>query len=93
MSVVYHSIYIASEHSQFTLYYARFIIVGYVSEHQLPYAVNTSHTTPTTRVNWDLMLLKLIGEDIVYVFSGFFTYIEPRPRCLALNQALLLGSQ
>ena len=37
-----------------TLYY-------YVNEYQLPPVIDASYTMPTTRVNQDPMLLKLIG--------------------------------
>jgi len=33
---------------------------NYVGEHQLPHVIDTSHNTPTTRVNQDHILLKLI---------------------------------
>ena len=36
-------------------------VINYVSEYQLPHAVDASHTTPTTRVNQGPKLLKLIG--------------------------------
>ena len=36
------------------------LVIYYVSEHQLPHAVDASHTTPTT-VNQGSELLKLIG--------------------------------
>ena len=35
--------------------------INYFSEHQLPHAVDASHTTPTIRVNQGPKLLKLIG--------------------------------
>jgi len=67
-------------------------VINYVSKHQLSHAVNTSHITPTTHVNYGHMLLKLIGGDIVCVLSGSRTYLRSRPRLVALNQALPLGS-
>ena len=45
-SGVQHSIHVSSEHNQ-----SQYIIIYYVSEHQLPHAVDASHTTPTARVN------------------------------------------
>ena len=76
-----------------TVHYGRFIIINYVSEHQLFHIVNTSHTMPTTHVNRDLMLLKLIERDIIYILGGFRTYPKPRSRYLALNQAIPLGNK
>jgi len=37
-----------------------FAFINYVSEHQLPHVMDASHTTSTTHVNLDPMLLKLI---------------------------------
>ena len=71
ISGVYRKIYITVEHSQFTVHYEISIFINYVSEHQLPYVVNVSHTMPISRVNRGLMLLKLISGDIVYVLGGF----------------------
>ena len=45
------------------------IFVNYISEHQLPHALNTSHTTPITHINWDPILLKFTDEDIIYVLN------------------------
>ena len=67
---------------QITVYYKQFIIINYVSEHQLPHVIDISHTTPITNVNRDSMLWKLIDEDIVYVLSGPRTYPGPRSRFL-----------
>jgi len=39
----------------------QYTIIYYVSEHQLPPVIDTSHTTPITRVNRDPKLLKLIS--------------------------------
>jgi len=61
------------------VYYTSFIIVNYVSEHLLPHAVNTFHITPTTHINWGLILLKLIGGDIIFVLSGSRTYWDHVP--------------
>jgi len=36
-------------------------VINYVSEHQLPHAVDASHTTLTTHINRGSKLLKLIG--------------------------------
>jgi len=44
-----------------TIYYKQFFIIYYVNEHQLSPVIDTSHITPTTRVNQDPKLLKLIG--------------------------------
>ena len=64
--------------NQSTISYVIFnFVINYVREHRLPHAVNTSHTTPTTHINWGPMLLKLIGGDIVYVLSGSRTYPGP----------------
>jgi len=41
------------------------IFINYVSEHQLPHAVNVSHITFTTRLNCGLKLLKLAGGGLV----------------------------
>jgi len=60
----------------------------YVSEHQLPHVIDTSHTMPTTHANRGPMLLKLI-----HALGGSCTYSGPRLRFLALNQALSQGSQ
>jgi len=57
-----------------TVHYGRFIIINYVSEHQLFHIVNTSHTMPTTHVNRGLMLLKLI-EKRYYLYFRWVTYI------------------
>ena len=38
----------------------QYIIIYYVSEHQLPPVIDASHTTPITRVNRNPKLLKLI---------------------------------
>ena len=47
---------------QFTMSMQDFSFVNNcVSEHQLPHAVDTSHTTPITHVNRGPKLLKLIG--------------------------------
>jgi len=55
--------------------YVRYsFVIDYVNEHQLPHTVDTSHTTPTTRVNRGPMLSKLIKRDIFYVLSGSRTY-------------------
>ena len=63
VSGVYHSTYryVIREHSQFIVHYEQFIIINYISEHQLSHAIDASHTTPTSRVNRGSMLLKLIG--------------------------------
>ena len=37
------------------------MIINYVTEYQLSHVIDASHTTPTTHVNRDRMLLKLIG--------------------------------
>ena len=34
-------------------------VINYVSEHQLPHAVNVFHTTSTTHVNWGPMLFEI----------------------------------
>ena len=39
----------------------QFLIINYVSEHQLSHIIDASHTTPTTRANRGPQLLKLIG--------------------------------
>ena len=39
----------------------QYIIIYYISKHQLSHVINASHTTPTTRVNQGPMLLKLIS--------------------------------
>jgi len=65
---------------QFTVYYEQFIIVNYISEHQLLPVIDTSHTTPTTLVNRNTMLLKLIEEDVVHALAGSRIYSEPRPQ-------------
>ena len=39
----------------------QYIIIYYVSEHQLPPVIDAFHTTPTTHVNRGSKLLKLIG--------------------------------
>jgi len=39
----------------------QYIIIYYVSEHQLPPVIDASHTTPTTCVNQSPKLLTLIG--------------------------------
>ena len=44
-----------------TVQYTQFVIINYVSEHQLSHTVDTFYTTPTTRVNRGPMLLKLIS--------------------------------
>jgi len=75
-----------------TVHDGQFIIIYYVSKHQLPYAVNAPHTTSVTRVNRNLMLLKLIGETF-HVLSGFRRYPDPQPNHLGLNKVLPLGSQ
>ena len=54
-------------------------VINYVSKLQLPHAVNTSHTMPTTRINWGLMLLKLTNGDD-YILSEFRTYLGLRPQ-------------
>jgi len=33
------------------VHYRQFIIIYYVSEHQLPHILDASHSTPITRVN------------------------------------------
>jgi len=43
-----------------TIHYEQSIII-YVSEHQLPHAVDTSNTAPIARVNQGRKLLKLIS--------------------------------
>ena len=48
-------------YNQVMVHYSQFIIIYYVSEYQLPYVINVTHTTPTTHVNRDPMLLKLIS--------------------------------
>ena len=68
-SGVQHSIHVSSEHNQ-----SQYIIIYYVREHQLPHAVDPSHTTPTTRVNRGPMLLKLIEGDIIRALGGSRTY-------------------
>ena len=40
---------------------SNYIIIYYVTEHQLPPVIDTSHTTPFTHVNQGPKLLKLIG--------------------------------
>ena len=69
------------------------VIINYVSEHQLSYAIDAFHTTLITHVNRGPMLLKLIGLRSCPYFGGSHTYPGPRPRCLALNQALPPGNQ
>ena len=64
------------------------LVINYVSEHQLPHAINASHITPTTHINWGPMILKLIGSRHCCILSGSRTYPGPRPRLLALNQSL-----
>ena len=65
----------------------------YVSEYQLPHAVDASHITPITRVNRSPKLLKLIGWRHCLCFMWSRAYPRPRPRLLALNQNLPQGSQ
>ena len=61
-SCVYHIIYVSIEHSQVTIQYGQFIIIiNYVNKHQLSPAIDASHTTPTSRINWGPILLKPIG--------------------------------
>jgi len=50
--------YIQQADTHPTVHYGRSIFINNVSEHQLPQVVNESHITPTTHVNWGLMLLK-----------------------------------
>ena len=45
---------------QFTVYYEQFIIINYVSEHQLSHVVDVSHTTATTHVNRDPKLEEIL---------------------------------
>ena len=44
-------------------------VIDYVSECQMSYAANTSHTAPTAHDNLGLMLLKLIVGDIACDFK------------------------
>jgi len=74
------------------VYYVSLLLL-IVSEHQLSHAINASHTTPTTHVNLDLMLLKLIGWRHYLYLSGLRTYSEPRPMLLVLNHAVSPGNQ
>jgi len=67
------------------IHYEISIFINYISEHQLTHVIAASHTTPTSRINWGPMLLKLISRDIVHVLGGFSTYPEPRPNHLTLN--------
>ena len=60
-----------------TVQYTQFVIINYVSEHQLSHVIGASHITPTTRVNQDSKLLKSIDENIVHALGGFRTYPEP----------------
>jgi len=66
-----------------TVQYTQFVIINYISEHQLSHAVDTSHTTSTTHVNQGPRLLKSIDGDIVYALSGFRTYPKSQPNHLA----------
>ena len=50
-----------SEYSQSQYAIKQFIIINYVSEHQLPHIIDASHTTLTTHANRGPQLLKLIG--------------------------------
>ena len=93
VSDIYHIINRTSEHSQSLYAFKQFIIINYVSEHQLLHAVDAFHTTPTTHVNRNPMLLKLIERDVIHTLSEFRTYPEPRSNHLALNKVLPLGSQ
>jgi len=43
---IYYRTYITSDHMSVAIF------ISYVSEHQLPHAANTSHTTPTTHAKW-----------------------------------------
>jgi len=63
VSDVFHIICInmISEHSQSQYAIKQFIIINYVSKHQLSHIIDSSHTTPTTHVNRGSKLLKLIG--------------------------------
>ena len=74
-----------------TVYYEQFIFINYVSEHRLSHAVDASYSTPTTRVNRDFMLLKLIERHYL-CFRSVRIYSGSRPRRLALNLAVLLGT-
>jgi len=58
MSSVYHGIpvYDKLAHIDHGLS-CQSVIINYVSEHQLPHAIDASHTTPITCVNQGLMLL------------------------------------
>ena len=53
-----------SEHSYSQHAIKQFIIINYVSEHQLAPVIDASHTTPTTHVNRDSKLLKLTEEAL-----------------------------
>ena len=52
---------IRSEYNQVMVHYIQFIIIYYVTEHQLSHIIDAFHTMPTTRVNQGPKLLKLIG--------------------------------
>ena len=57
----------------------QYIIIYYVSEHQLPPVIDASHTMPTTRVNQGLTLLKLIG----WRHCPYFRWVPYIPRITA----------
>ena len=71
MSIISYGI---SKTRSVTIQYKQFIIINYVSEHQLSHAVGASHTAPTTHVNWGRMLLKLIGWRH-YTYFRWVSYI------------------
>ena len=74
-SGVYHNIYVYDKltHVSYDVS-CQLIVINYVSEQQLPHAIDTSHTTPSTHVNRGSKLLKLIGWEHCLYFK-WVTYI------------------
>ena len=55
-SCVHYIIHVSGVYNQL-----QYVYYYYISEHQLSPIIDASHTTSITRVNQNLMLLKLIG--------------------------------
>ena len=92
-SCVQYNIRVSGKHNQLqyikslAVQYTQFMIISYVSEHQLSHIIDASHITPTIRANRDCMLLKLID----WRHCLYFKQVSYIPGTMAQTSGAKLG--